>query len=192
MSFSYFYFGCDTLTSILVCNGGRGAWRRWSLMDHEGPFFRLEYLGYPKKRCVYLPRDLLEMLYERFAAANPSGAFLHSDFSEGEDVALERYGEEKVDELYNQRKILFSVDMDLYGEGYPHMRQYLPELFDRAVIERLASDPWLDFDLFAKAQSLGVEKGGIPPNLWVDRAARWSPEWREYCDRLPKIGKSIR
>lgn len=191
MSFNYLYFGSDTLTSILVCTGGRGAWRRWSLMDHEGPFFRLEYLGYPRKRCVYLPPDLLEILYERFAAANPSGAFLHSDFSEGEAIALERYSEETLDELYDQRKVLFSVNVDLDHEGYPHMRTYLPELFEPSVIERLANDPWLDLDLFGKAQELGVEKGGISPYLWVDRAARWSPEWREYCDKLPKVRASI-
>lgn len=157
-------------------------------MDHEGPYFRLDYLGYPKKHFAYLPPDLLKMLYERFSAANPSGAFLHSDFSEGEAVALERYGEEKLDELFDQGKVLFSVNLELNKEGYPHMRPYLPELFEPAVIERLANDPWLDLDLFNKAQELGVEKGGISPNLWVNRAARWSPEWREYCDKLPKIG----
>lgn len=184
MSVSYYYFGVDTLNSILVCNGGRGAWRRWSLMDHEGPYFRLEYLGYSRKRCVYLPPDLLRLLYQRFAAANPSGAHLHSSFEEGEAIALERYGEERLDDLYDQKKVLFNIDLELDDEGYPRMRPYLPELFEPAVIERLANDPWLDLELFNKAQALGVEKGGISPNLWVDRSARWSPEWREYCDKL--------
>lgn len=153
-------------------------------MDHEGPYFRLDYLGYPQKRYAYLPPDLLRLLYERFAAANPSGAHLHSDFSEGEAIALERYSEEQLDELFDQKKVLFNIDLEQGDEGYPHMRPYLPELFEPAVINRLANDPWLDLELFQKAQALGAEKGGIAPNLWVNRSARWSPEWRKYCDGL--------
>jgi hypothetical protein len=186
MSISYHYFGYDTLSSILVGNG-RGAWRRWGLMDHEGPFFNLSYLGYPATRYVYLPIDLLELLYARFRQANPSGVALHSDYAQGEALALRRYTEGELDTLRDQRKVFVTIDLDDDEEGYPHMRSYLPELFEPSTIERLASDPWLDEGLLTHAEHLGLDKGGISPNLWVDRSARWSPEWRAYCDNLSKM-----
>lgn len=182
MSISYEYFGVDTLTSILV-GDGRGAWRRWSLMDHEGPMFDLQYLGYGKSKVVYLPPAMLATLYDRFKSANPGGVDLHSDCSEGEAIALKRFREEELDLLFDQRKVLLSINGEPLA-GYPHMRPYLPELFERETMELLASDPWLDAGLLRHAERLGAAGGGIPPDLWVDRSSRWSPEWRAYCDRL--------
>lgn len=182
MSISYYYFGHDCLNMILV-GDGRGAWRRWGLMDHEGPLIRLDFLGHPARRLSYLPLDLLELLYERFRQANPSGVSLVADY-DYMPIALLRHSEEELDALYEQRKALVDITLDDEWNGYPHMRPYLPELYDPATIERLANDPWLDYGLLSRAEHLGPEKGGIRPDLWVDRSARWSPEWRAYCDKL--------
>ena len=75
MSIDYTYFGLDTLNNINV-GDGRGAWRQWDLLDHEGPIIDLEHLGYPERHRSYLPKSLLIALYERFKEDNPSGVKL--------------------------------------------------------------------------------------------------------------------
>lgn len=180
MSISYYYFGNDSLKRIHV-GEGRGAWERWGLMDHEGPTIRPSLLGYSSDRRTYLPRDFLELLYGRFAAENPSGATLVRD--EGYmPIALKRYSEEELEELAEKKEALVIVNE--WEPGYPLLRPYLPELYEPGAVERLAKDPWLDADLLWDAERLGSANGGIAPDLWVDRSARWSPEWRAYCDRL--------
>lgn len=187
MSINYDYFGHDTLTEIGV-GQGRGAWRRWSLMDHAGPFFHLNNLGYPTKRTIYLPMDLLELLYSRFRAANPSGVTLTDD-DESLEVALagSRYTEKEREDMYDRREAFFRIDIEKSWEGYPYIRPYLPELYEPTTIERLANDPWLDYQLLDWAEFLGPDRGGIRHDLWVDRSARWSPEWRAFCDKLTPL-----
>jgi len=187
MSNSYLYCGHDTLTDIWV-GEGRSAWARWGLSDHIGPFFRLDYLGYPTSRHAYLPPDLLELLYERFRQANPSGVTLSvNDLFEAGLRGQGRYTEREMDDLYDRREALFSVNVEKAEEGYPYVRPYLPELFEPATVQRLASDPWLDMSLLRRAELLGPDRDGIPHDLWVDRSARWSPEWRAFCDKLTSL-----
>jgi len=186
VSINHDYFGHDTLTKIGV-GRGRGAWRRWGLMDHTGPLFRLEDLGYPGKRYVYLPVDLLELLYARFRAANPSGVTLTTDDSVELMILRDRYTEVEMLEMHEQGRAFFRIDVEAHWEGYPHVRPYLPELYEPATIERLANDPWLDYQLLEWAEFLGPDRGGIRHDLWVDRSARWSPEWRAFCDKLTPL-----
>jgi hypothetical protein len=182
VSRSYYYFGHDTLNMILV-GDGRATWMNWGLMDHEGPIIHLDYLGYPEKRYAYLPEDLLSLLYERFLADNPAGASLVLD-EQYLPIALTRRSREELDALCEEKKALQVINLQQNEEGYPQLRKYLPELFEPATLERLANDPWLDYLALRRAENLGVDKGGIPSNLRVERASRWSQEWRTYCDRL--------
>ncbi|WP_395351208.1 hypothetical protein [Variovorax sp. UC122_21] len=187
MSNSYCYWGHDTLTDIWV-GEGRSSWVRWGLMDHRGSFFRLDYLGYPTERHVYLPMDLLELLYERFRQANPSGVTLDAnDLFEAGLKNQGRFTEQEMDEMYDRREALFSINVERSEEGYPHVRSYLPELFEAATVRRLASDPWLDMSLLQRAEFLGPDRGGMRHDLWIDRSARWSMEWRAFCDQLTSI-----
>jgi len=185
VSRSYYYFGHDTLNMILV-GDGRATWMNWGLMDHEGPIIHLDYLGYPEKRYAYLPEDLLSLLYERFLADNPAGASLVLD-EQYLSIALTRRPREELDALCEEKKALQVINLQQNEEGYPQLRKYLPELFEPATLERLAKDPWLDYLALRRAENIGAEKGGIPSNLRVDRASRWSPEWRAYCNRLPQL-----
>ncbi|WP_395351206.1 hypothetical protein [Variovorax sp. UC122_21] len=183
MSVNHDYFGHDTLTAIGV-GRGRRAWRRWGLMDHTGPFFTLHDLGYPFQRYTYLPLSLMELLYERFRVANPSGVTLTDDDMFEKTVAGDRYSEQKMSDMYDRREAFFRIDVEESWKGYPYVRPYLPELHEPDTVERLANDPWLDLQLLEWAEFLGPDRGGIPHDLWVDRSARWSPEWRVFCDRL--------
>lgn len=180
MSRSFYYFGHDTLNMILV-GEGRATRMNWGLMDHEGPIIHLDYIGYPEKRYAYLPEDLLSLLYERFLADNPGGASLVLD-EQYLPIALAHRSREELDALCAENKALLVLNMQQNEEGYPLLRKYLPELFEATTLERLANDPWLDYLALRRAENLGLDKGGISPGLSVERASRWSPEWRAYCD----------
>jgi len=156
-------------------------------MDHTGPLFRLQDLGYPGERYVYLPSDLLELLYARFRAANPSGVTLTTDDSVELMILRDRYTEDEMLEMDEQGRAFFRIDVEAHWEGYPHVRPYLSELYEPTTTERLANDPWLDYQLLERAEFLGPNRGGIRPDLWVDRSARWSPEWRAFCDKLTPL-----
>lgn len=136
-----------------------------------------------------LPPSLLTLLYERFAAANPSGTVKLSCYEEGEDIALERFSAEELDRMYDEGTAMVSINQHHDTRGYALLKPYLPELNDPAVIERLAADPWLDDALLWRAQQLGVYGGGIPKDLWRDRSARWSPESRAFCDKRLAAGQ---
>lgn len=197
MSVSYYYFGHDTLTKILI-GSGRSAWRAWNLGDHEGPIIYLGYLGGMAGRYAYLTKELLDLLYQRFQQANPSGATLFGGDLFEENFLSGKFSEKKQEEMYEKRIALFSINVEDSEKMYPHLRPYLPELFAPSTIEGLARDPWLDPELLMRAQNLGLERGGIASNLWKDRSARWSPEWREFCQSLssnfwsPEIGWGIK
>jgi hypothetical protein len=183
MSISYYYFGHDTLTKIRV-GSGRSAWAKWNLWDHEGPIICLDYMGGAAGRYVYLTKELLGLLYQRFRQANPSGATLLGGDLFEVDFLSEKFSEKEQEEMYERRIALFSINVEDSEKKYPHLRPYLPELFDPSVLEKLARDPWLDAELLIYSQNLGPERGGIASNLWKDRSARWSPEWCEFCQSL--------
>jgi hypothetical protein len=50
------------------------------------------------------------------------------------------------------------------------------------MIDKMAADPWLNVRLLVKAK----KEGAVPSAL--GDLARWSPEWRAYCDRLIASG----
>ncbi|WP_395351207.1 hypothetical protein [Variovorax sp. UC122_21] len=187
MSNSYYYWGHDTLTKIHV-GSGRIAWVRWGLMDHAGPFFHFDSSKASTSRYAYLPPDLLELLYGRFRMDNPSGTTSSvNDLFEAGLREQGRFTEQEMDEMYDRREALFSIDVEKSDEGYPHVHPYLPELFEPATVRRLTSDPWLDMSLLQRAEFLGPDRGGIRHDLWVDGSARWSVEWRAFCDQLTSI-----
>lgn len=188
MSIAYYLYGYDCMNKILI-GDGRGAWSNWGLMDHEGPVINLSYLGYGQRKHVYLPPDLLELLYSRFCQANPSGTSLI--MGDADDViALQSHTAGELDKLYESGQALMIINIDKNDEGYPLLRPYLPELFEAETIQRLADDPWLDRALLGQAELDNIENGGIPGNLWVTKSARWSPEWREYCNHLLRDSKN--
>jgi hypothetical protein len=159
-------------------------------MGHEGPIVDLQYLGYKHPGHVYLPMDLLQLLYKRFAAANPSGVSL--EVNEGDWIlALHRFGsQEQVDAHYEDRTALVSISVVDAELGYTFMRPYLPELFEAKTVDRLANDASLSWELLSWAESQGPGNGGIPEDLWVERASRWSDEWRVYCGNLAGMSRS--
>lgn len=182
MSRSFYYFGHDNLDMILV-GEGKATRMNWGLMDHEGPIIQLDYIGYPEKRYAYLPEDLLSLLYKRFLAENPGGASLVLD-DQYLAIARAEHAQDELDALYGNGKALRVLNIQQAEEGYPLMKKYLPELFEAGVVERIAADPWLDYLALRRAENLGVDKGGIPASPLAERALRWSPQWREYCDDL--------
>jgi hypothetical protein len=62
--------------------------------------------------------------------------------------------------------------------GYPHLKKYLPEIFDGKVIEKMASNPWLDVHLLGRA----IAKKIVPSTL--EFSPRWSHEWKKYADEM--------
>lgn len=107
---------------------------------------------------------MLELLYKRFRQANPSGVKL--SVNDLFDASLRgRYTEQEIEDMYDRREALFSVDVEESEEGYPYVRPYLPELLEPATLQRLASDPWLDMTLLERAEFLGPDRGGIRPDL---------------------------
>jgi hypothetical protein len=150
MSSDYKYYRLEDLYCIHIGNG-RSAWQKWGVMDHEGPIIRLDYLGYPQKHYAYLPLSLLTALYQRFAQSSQSELRL-GDFDDMDDIAIERYGDEQSTLLYDERKILATINHEWGDEGYPLLTPYLPELLDPDIINRIAADPWLDRRLLAEAE----------------------------------------
>jgi len=190
MSSDYKYYRLEDLYCIHI-GSGRSAWQKWGVMDHEGPIIRLDYLGYPQKHYAYLPLSLLTALYQRFAQSSQSELRL-GDFDDMDDIAIERYGDEQSMLLYDERKILATINHERGDEGYPLLTPYLPELLDPDIINRIAVDPWLDRRLLTEAEELGLGGGGIYDRLWRDRSARWSKEWRKYCDGVMQTNRAYK
>ena len=89
----------------------------------------------------------------------------------------------ELDKLQAERKIFVNLFLTDPEAGYPHARKYLPELFEPGMIDKMAADPWLNVRLLGEAR-----KKRIVATASGD-AARWSPEWRAYCDRLIASGE---
>jgi hypothetical protein len=127
----------------------------------SGPVLDLATLEAVKHRkLVYLPKDLLEKLYARFALANPKGTRIVAG-SQFEDYAPPGLTRVDKDRLYEEGKMFANILGDIAGE--PRLRELLPELDDPAVLERRAADPALDFKLMARANLEGALSRGIRP-----------------------------
>lgn len=184
-------YGHDTTERISVGYGPRPL-RYWDLQRFPGPSLWTDCLGLSERKLVFLPPDLLQLLYERFRVANPSGLSvgemneLEARFSQGMTPAQR-------DALYEQRKFFVNITGTDEERGYPHLRRYLPEVFDLSRLCEIAADPWLDAHLLgtvAPTLPLGTEAGGqvdaygyrvVSPQ---GRSERWWPQWRAYCDAL--------
>lgn len=184
-------YGHDTTERISVGYGPRPM-RYWDLQRFPGPSLWTDCLGQAERRRILLPPDLLELLYGRFRAANPSGMSI-GELNELEERFAQGMTPAQRDELYEQRKFFVDITGTDEEQGYPHLRRYLPEVFDRDRVRRMAADPWLDADLLGTVAStlpLGTEVGGevnadgyrvVSPQ---GRSERWWPQWRAYCDAL--------
>jgi len=170
-------FGKDTLKTIDVSYGGPYR-SKWNLEQHPGPEVRPCYLLGQQGTgpFYYLYPEHLELLYERFRRDNPSGVELMDD----NEIDL-RYAKgldpETYDRLLDERKIFVGLDSTDEELGYPHLRPYLPEIFEPEMVRRMEADPWLDAWLLQAA----IAKGQVPDRR--DYHPRWSPEWRAYCER---------
>lgn len=177
---SFVLFGSDTLQMIGVSFGG--AYRaRWNLEQHPGPkLLTSVLLGVKKVSPIrYLYPQQLELLYERFRRANPGGVEL-ADQDEVDGRYIRALGHEMFDRLMAERKLLAVLDLTDEDLGYPHLRPYLPEVFEPETVRRMEVDPWLDVELLGEA----MRSGKVPCRR--DYHPRWSPEWRAYCDRVPE------
>lgn len=171
-------FGKNTLEVIPVGDGSLYR-RKWLLRQHPGPRLNLKLLGGHRCKMVYLYKEHLEILYARFALENPAGFAIELDGAYEEKWLPAGVSPRDIDALYDKREIfvnLIYTDDDL---GYPHLKRYLPEIFDASVVSAMGEDPWLDADMLYKAIGKGVlgskSEDGLPQHL------RWSEEWRAYC-----------
>lgn len=149
----------------------------WELMDFRGPVFSASRVGGPQGRThLLLPSDLLRLLYERFAGANPSGC-PKVRTEQIEDYLFRRGDSEELrDRLWEQGDVGWDVfDSRLPPNGRDPIKRYLPELFERGVLDSILKDPRLDLDQRAP---------GAPPNsdewsLDLSKHFRWSAWWND-------------
>jgi hypothetical protein len=172
--------GLDTLELVDLGHekAASNVLRGWGLHDFGGPRLDLRDLRATKhSKLVYLPKDLLEKLYARFALANPKGTRIVTE-SQLDDYAPPGLTEEDEDRLHQEGKLFLQIPG--YA-GYPRLRELLTELDDPAVRERLASDPALDLDLISRATLEGALPREYGPRHW-----RWLPQWEAYVAAYKK------
>ena len=175
---SWLMFGRDTLETLDLSDGDRAM----PLKSRPGPKVHSGDLGGDPDKLLYLYPEHLALLYSRFRDANPKGVVYgpEDSFDEYAPPGLTR---KELDKLQAERKIFVNLFLTDPEAGYPHARKYLPELFEPGMIDKMAADPWLNVRLLGEAR-----KKRIVPTASGD-AARWSPEWRAYCDRLIASGE---
>lgn len=174
---SYELFGPDTM-EIITAGEGKGD---YSFDERGGPEIWSGVFGLNPGKLLYLYPDHLKLLYDRFATANPSG-LLEGWAGTFDDYLPPGMTKEERDRLEDEGELFVDIFPACEETDYPRARKYLPELFEPGVIEKMAADPWLDATLLGKA----IREGAVPARLCD--AARWSPEWRAYCDRLIASG----
>lgn len=182
MSYMFNLLGLDTF-DILGVGYGRGEeFDAMPLQKREGPKIWSRFFGVNPSKVLYLYPEQLELLYKRFAAANPSGVRPGAGDRFYRDFAPKHLSPAEVARLEDEGKIFVHVFDEGMQYGYPHVRKYLPELFDPGVVDKMHSDPWLQVHLLGQA----IQAGEVPERPGA--ASRWSPEWRAYCDRLIASG----
>jgi hypothetical protein len=180
MSHLFNLLGVNTLEMIRLGNEKSPA-KSWGLMDHEGPVIDLRQLCGRPRKLVWLPRELLERLYQRFAETNPKGTRIVMG---GEYEAYTPPGltEEDIERLSDEGKLFNTItnDRDMNWH-YPRLCELLPELKQPETLARLETDPALDVALMARAR----EAGAIS-NVYGDRHKRWSTAWQDYVTAYKK------
>jgi hypothetical protein len=172
-------FGRNTFETIMIDDDGRTI---RPIETCGGPKIWACWLGMVSDKLLYHYPEHLRLLYDRFSKANPTGVVLGPEFS-FDEYAPAGLTEAELNKLEEEGKIFVNIFLRDEEQGYPHVRKYLPELFEPGMIEKMAADPWLDVRLLGRAQ----EEGHVP--LLPGESDRWSPEWRAYCDRLIASGE---
>lgn len=182
MSHSFGLFGLDTLERISL-GGEKSAALAWGLYDFAGPVLDLVTLrASQESKLVYLPKDLLEKLYTRFALANPKGTRIVVN-EEYEAYAPPGLTEAEKESLCDEGKLFAAIPGDT--ARYPRLRELLPELNDPAARERLSTDPALSLKLMSRAH-----REGALPQKYGSRHWRWLPEWDAYVAAHKKAAGS--
>lgn len=185
-------YGYDTTQSIWI-GSGPSVMSHWKLENFPGPTLQAQWLGHAARKSLYLPQDLLLLLYERFRSRNPGGVSV-AYMTELEARFAAHMSSQECDALYEQRKIFVDLVLSDEDQGYPHLRPYLPEVFERQRLQEIAADPWLDAHLLATVaptlSSDGEATNGLAKDIGhiispAGRSERWWPQWRSYCDALP-------
>ncbi len=178
MSIAYRYVDLITFKMLHV-DEGRIAWHHWGLMDHEGVTIRLDYLGYPKVRCCYLPYVLLKKLYTAFDDMGDSlGTLITGGLTEA--LISQKYTDEESEKAYEDRTGCFNLDLEEDEDGYIHLTPLLPELLNMSILNKIANDPALDATLFDEMHTTVISDRTI----WKHKHGRWSQEWIDYCNKL--------
>jgi hypothetical protein len=181
--YSWNMLGLDTLEMISVDYGKGEAFENLPFELRPGPTIDPTDFGKRPFKMLFLYPEHLDLLYRRFKQANPKGIVFIASDDDFTPFAPPGLTKKELDKLEEERKIfvnIFSTDASL---GCPHVRKYLPELFEPGTIEEMAADPWLDSHLLATA----LEKGIVPRN--PGESSRWSSEWRAYCNDLKASGQ---
>lgn len=181
--YSWNMLGLDTLEMISIDYGKGEAFENLPFELRPGPTIDPADFGKRSFKMLFLYPEHLSLLYRRFKEANPKGVIFIASDDDLTPFAPPGLAKKELDKLEEERKIFVSLFSTDASSGYPHVRRYLPELFEPGVIEKMAADPWLDSHLLAAA----IEEGIVPRT--AGESARWSPEWRTYCDKLMASGR---
>jgi hypothetical protein len=181
MSYTFKLYG-KTTAEILPINYARGEFKiDWPLENHPGPTLMSNLIGDDiDMRPLYLYPEHLSLLYSRFTDANPDGVEVGVEFwyenkygclqiENDSEQYVHDSGANFVDLIYNEEEI-----------GFPRLKRYLPEIFDRNVIKKMLEDKWLDAYQLGKA----INEGAVP--FLIDKDSRWSPEWLAYTLSSPQ------
>ena len=183
MSHMFNLLGLDTF-DILGVGYGRGKeFDAVPLEKREGPKVWSRFFGVEPNRILYLHPEHLELLYKRFSATNPTGVIPGAGDDFYNDYAPKHLSPAEVARLEDEGEIFVHVFDEAMQHGYPHVRKYLPELFEPGVTEKMHRDPWLNVHLLGQA----VKEGAVPAG--PGESNRWTPEWRKYCDKLIASGE---
>jgi hypothetical protein len=179
-SHSFNLFGKDTFELISVSHGTRYR-ERWTLEQHPGPKVMRQLPGGSGRTALYLYPQHLKLLYARFKQANPTGACVEMDGMHETKYTPIGLTELQVEALHEARRIFVDLTHTDEELGYPHLRRYLPEIFEPDVEAAMRADPWLDSQLLGRAVSQGHVPGHFEDQL--EQHPRWLPDWKEYCVR---------
>lgn len=183
MSSDYYLYGRDTLELIHLDQGRGDDWINWGVDQFGGPVILLNLLSPGKHfKIVYLYPEHLKNLYSRFAEANPSGVEIgKNNWYESKYPLAGSLNNEDVTPFTGN--LYVNLSMTDEDAGYPHLKKYLPEIYDERIISKMAADPWLDVRLLGEA----IIKGIVTPDSHC--SARWTSDWQNYCNGL-KLNRS--
>jgi hypothetical protein len=183
MSNAHYLIGLDTLEVLGVGTGRGKDFDAMPLEHREGPKIFSYFFGFFPGPVLYLYPEQLQLLYKRFKEANPSGIVSGTGDLFYRQYAPGHLTNQEIENLENEGKIFVHLFDEEEPHPYPHLKKYLPELFEPGIVEKMRSDPWLHVHLLGQA----IREGAVPNG--PGETSRWSPEWRAYCDRLIASGE---